>query len=108
MPGSDQHYKNVSGLHTQQADRSILRAMLVLHSKERPHATSQDFAEGHKERHQARMLGVVGIYGIEYPVETENRIYEYCSVVPPRIFESKCRAQERMLCIRVHQAYGSR
>jgi hypothetical protein len=77
--------------------------MFVFHSEQLPHATSTDLRQGYQECYLSRVLNIVPVYGIEDPVEAEDRVNHDSSVVPPGIFESKSVSQEWMLCVRVHQ-----
>jgi len=77
--------------------------MFVFHSEQLPYASSDNLGQGYQECDFCRVLDIMPVYSVEYPVEAEYRINKDRTVVPPSIFEAKSVPQERMLCVRVHQ-----
>lgn len=75
--------------------------MFILYTKQRPYPTTNDFSKGHEERYQRRVLRVLCVDGVEYPVEAYDRINEHGAIIPPCVFEPKCRPKESMLRIRI-------
>lgn len=47
------------------------------------------------------MLDLEWDYGVEDPVEAEQRIYDHGCIVPPGSFVSQCLAEKRTFCVRV-------
>ena len=77
--------------------------MFVLYSEQRPHAAPHHLAKGNEERHKAGMLRVVCVDCVEDPVEANYGIYDHGAVIPPSVFKGQRRAEETVLCIRIHE-----
>lgn len=60
--------------------------MFVFDSEEGPHASAADFGEANEEAEDGRMLEFVGVDGVEYPVETEDRIEDHRQIIYPWAF----------------------
>jgi hypothetical protein len=61
-------------------------AVLVLDTEERPHASSQDFADRDAEGRLGRVLQLERGYCVHDPIEAQDRVDEYGEVVPPNPF----------------------
>lgn len=48
--------------------------MFVFDTEEGPHAATSDFGQTDEEADQRAVLEIVGIYGVEYPIKTEDRV----------------------------------
>jgi hypothetical protein len=77
--------------------------MFVFHSEQLPHASSKDLGKGYQECDFCRVLNIVSVYGVKYPIEAEDGINHDRGVVPPSVFEAESVSQEWMFCVRVHQ-----
>ncbi len=62
--------------------------MFILNPEERPHASTEDFGQTDEERHQSRVLYIVGENGVEDPGEAEDYVQDHSRVVRPRALEA--------------------
>lgn len=65
------------------AEAADVCAVFVLDAEDGPDAAADDFGEGDEEGNHGRVLDVVGVDGVEDPVEAEDGVDEHGAVVPP-------------------------
>lgn len=70
--------------------------MLVFDTEKNPHSSATDLRKSDEERYECTVLKIVGVYCIEYPIESKNGIKEHRKVVPVRIFVSTDIAEETL------------
>ena len=63
-------------------------AMFIFNTKQSPHAAAGDFCKGDEKGDNGAMLKVVGVNGIENPVEAQDGIDNHSKVVWPDHLEA--------------------
>ena len=77
--------------------------MLVLDAEERPHASTADLGKSDEEAQHGGVLQVLGIDGVEDPIEAQDRVEQHSEVVDPRSPVAERVAEEGVLRVWVQQ-----
>lgn len=81
--------------------RDSLCAVLILNPEYCPNATSQDLGESDEEGDQRRVLSIGRVYGVEYPIETDDGIDDHRRIVPPCLLVCESIAEEGVFGVHV-------
>ena len=74
-------------------------AVFVFDAEKRPHASAADFGEADEEREEGGMLQLIGVDGVEDPIEAEDWVEDHGNIVDPGVFVAQDVAKKWVFCV---------